>query len=137
MADRLMVDEDRRGLFRIVWYLAGDGEMGAARTGDGSLPSRGGRVSSRMSDSGQSGFGHAPRRLHPRSAHLFARSLGRFVHDLAGSSQVRSKPATTPCPWDVEFDPEGNGNGYSFGLIVHCPKGTPLRVWVGEKEHAL
>ena len=51
-----------------------------------------------MSDSGQSGFGHAPRRLHPRSAHLFARSLGRFVHDLAGSSQVRSKPATTDLP---------------------------------------
>lgn len=42
-----------------------------------------------------------------------------------------------PCPWDVEFDPEGNGKGYSFGLIVHCPKGTPIRAWVGEKEHRL
>ena len=94
MADRLMVDEDRRGLFRIVWYLAGDGEMGAARTGDGSLPSRGGRVSSRMSDSGESGFGHAPGCYQHRGRSC-VRSLGRLVHDLAGSGQVRSKPATT------------------------------------------
>mgnify|MGYP003494096662 FL=1 len=34
MADQLVVDEDRRGYFRITWYLADEGEMGAT-LGDG------------------------------------------------------------------------------------------------------
>ncbi len=42
-----------------------------------------------------------------------------------------------PCPWPVRFDPVGNGRGYSFGLIVECPEGTPLRAWRGEEEQSL
>lgn len=41
------------------------------------------------------------------------------------------------CSWPVRFDSIGNGKGYSFGLIVECPEGTPLRAWRGDEEYVL
>lgn len=41
-----------------------------------------------------------------------------------------------PCPWPVSFDP-CKDREETFGLVVYCRAGTPVRAWRGEAGYVL